>query len=541
MTNVHGISVSGGSFPAQIWRRFMDPALAGLPAREFPEPAQPVVFQSGIEGRRRSPTTRTTWLLRARRRPPRRRRRRPRRRRTRRRRIRRRRRRTPRRRRPPRTRAPVTEAPPRTAAAPRAVTSRSAPLAAGVATACLVGVASATAWRDGSPLVPREGGLAEQGTARLFLVLVAAAFVAYLAGSSSCVAVRSRSAPRSSSRPRVQLVPLAAPLLLSTDAWTYWGYGWIAAEGGGNPYVDPPSAFPESPAAPYLGADWRDTTSVYGPAFTLVSEPVARIAGSSADAAAWLFKSLAALAVLVATVAVSRSSRRPALAAAFVGWNPVLAIHAGGGGHNDALVGALVATAVALGVHRRSSASGAVWALAALFKWVPLVFFALAALAARARGRSTGALGPRRDPRRRRRGRHVALRPPLARRARPARRQRGASDELCPSLAARAARPPARGGSRDRVRPARSGARLARPGRTRRARAARVRRLPRPRDDALSRRLVPRLGGAPRGPEDDDRLARLAALGLTAYLLPQTIPLIEARARRSRPRRTPTR
>ena len=50
MTNVHGISVSGGSFPAQIWRRFMDPALAGLPAREFPEPAQPVVFQQWQRG-----------------------------------------------------------------------------------------------------------------------------------------------------------------------------------------------------------------------------------------------------------------------------------------------------------------------------------------------------------------------------------------------------------------------------------------------------------------------------------------------------------
>ena len=36
----------------------------------------------------------------------------------------------------------------------------------------------------------------------------------------------------------VQLVPLGAPLLLSTDAWTYWSYGWIASEGGGNPYVD---------------------------------------------------------------------------------------------------------------------------------------------------------------------------------------------------------------------------------------------------------------------------------------------------------------
>ena len=44
MTNVHGISVSGGSFPAEIWRRFMQPALADLPAREFREPTRPVSF-----------------------------------------------------------------------------------------------------------------------------------------------------------------------------------------------------------------------------------------------------------------------------------------------------------------------------------------------------------------------------------------------------------------------------------------------------------------------------------------------------------------
>jgi membrane peptidoglycan carboxypeptidase len=50
MTNVHGISVSGGSFPAEIWRRFMDPALAGLPAREFPQPTQPVTFQQWQRG-----------------------------------------------------------------------------------------------------------------------------------------------------------------------------------------------------------------------------------------------------------------------------------------------------------------------------------------------------------------------------------------------------------------------------------------------------------------------------------------------------------
>ena len=41
MTNVHGISVSGGSFPAEIWRRFMEPALADAPLREFRRPSSP--------------------------------------------------------------------------------------------------------------------------------------------------------------------------------------------------------------------------------------------------------------------------------------------------------------------------------------------------------------------------------------------------------------------------------------------------------------------------------------------------------------------
>jgi alpha-1,6-mannosyltransferase len=271
--------------------------------------------------------------------------------------------------------------------------SSKAALAAGCSTAALVGLASALAWRDGSPLVPRDGGLAQPGSARVFLVLLGAAFCAYVAGLSFLRRRRLALRAAIAVAVAVQLLPLASPLLLSTDAWTYWGYGWIAAEGGGNPYVDPPAAFPESPAAGYLGADWRDTTSVYGPAFTLVSEPVARLAGSSHDAAAWLFKALAGLCVLAAAAAVARTSRRPALAAAFVGWNPVLAVHAGGGGHNDALVGALVAGAVALGAHRRAALGGSLWALAILVKWVPLVFFALAALADRSRRRATGMLG----------------------------------------------------------------------------------------------------------------------------------------------------
>jgi penicillin-binding protein 1A len=39
MENVHGIAVSGGSFPAEIWRLFMEPALERQVAKPFPEPA----------------------------------------------------------------------------------------------------------------------------------------------------------------------------------------------------------------------------------------------------------------------------------------------------------------------------------------------------------------------------------------------------------------------------------------------------------------------------------------------------------------------
>jgi penicillin-binding protein 1A len=40
MESVHGISVTGGSFPAQIWNRFMSRALDGTPELDFPEPAK---------------------------------------------------------------------------------------------------------------------------------------------------------------------------------------------------------------------------------------------------------------------------------------------------------------------------------------------------------------------------------------------------------------------------------------------------------------------------------------------------------------------
>jgi hypothetical protein len=403
------------------------------------------------------------------------------------------------------------------------VTPRPA-VAAGIATVCLVAAASALAWREDSPLVPKDGSWRPQGSAWPFLVLLAAAFVAYVAGLALTrrAAVPLRAAVTVAVL--VQVVPLAAPLMLSTDAWTYWGYGWIAAEGGGNPYVDPPSAFPESPAAPYVGTAWRDTTTVYGPAFTGFSEPVARAAGSSSDAAAWLFKALATVGVLGAVAAVAAVAGRPAAAVAFVGWNPVVAIHSAGGGHNDALVGGLAALAVALALRRRHELAGAAWVLAVLVKWVPLVFLLLASVAERARRRPVGVRG-------------IALTAAVL----------GVLSTLAFGLDwLRAAGPLAANATRE----------------TSYALPARLEQLGLPHGLALGLAIAgfavgllalareatrgqARLGLAaclvlsttpylavwylawavPLAGADDDRAARLVALALTAYLLPQTIPL----------------
>jgi penicillin-binding protein 1A len=50
MESVHGISVAGGTFPAQIWRLFMSSALDGTREWEFPEPRNEPVWRSFTRG-----------------------------------------------------------------------------------------------------------------------------------------------------------------------------------------------------------------------------------------------------------------------------------------------------------------------------------------------------------------------------------------------------------------------------------------------------------------------------------------------------------
>jgi alpha-1,6-mannosyltransferase len=74
---------------------------------------------------------------------------------------------------------------------------------------------------------------------------------------------------------------------------------------------------------------------------------------------------------------------RPAFAAAFVGWNPLLALHFAGGGHNDVWTSVFLVGALALAARGRGVLSGGSWALAAGLKWAPLAILPLDLLARR--------------------------------------------------------------------------------------------------------------------------------------------------------------
>ena len=162
----------------------------------------------------------------------------------------------------------------------------------------------------------------------------------------------------------IQLVPLTGLLLVATDAQKYVDYG-------------------RSPQ-PYLGPD----ASVYGPLWTLISVPVARIGDGVFAMRVLAAASALALVALAAMLAVRKS-----LAAAFVGWNPLVALHEAGGGHNDALMMVFVLGALVLARRGSPTLSGAAWAASVAVKWASVPFYFLWAIGERRGHRPIGVAG----------------------------------------------------------------------------------------------------------------------------------------------------
>jgi alpha-1,6-mannosyltransferase len=265
-------------------------------------------------------------------------------------------------------------------------------LVAGAGAFALLGLAIGAAWPESSPLSPDHAG-GDEGWSWLYLGAMSASFVLYLLGLAALARRGARLGAVVVVAAAIQLAPLAAPLLLSTDAYTYWARGRVAAVHGENPYETAPSAFPGDPALERMGRSWRDRPTGYGPAFTLLSEGHAAAVGDSPDAAAWTYRVVAAGAMLALVGLAAALGREKAFAAAFVGWNPLLAVQFAGGGHNDAVMMALVLGALLLGSRGHPRLAGVAWAGAILIKWVPVVFLPLRALEARRVGRRVDHVG----------------------------------------------------------------------------------------------------------------------------------------------------
>ena len=212
-----------------------------------------------------------------------------------------------------------------------------------------------------------------------YYIAIGAAFLSYVAALVVLLRARGLLVPVLVVAALIQAIPLAGPLLLSQDAGVYWDYARIAAVDGGNPYSDPPLRFRQDPAYPSVAGAWRETTSAYGPLFTAASEGGALVVGASPSAARSLFRTAAAVGVVALALLVALVSPRPAFAAAAVGWNPLFAMHFGGGGHNDVLMMVPLVGALALEQRGRRHLAGALWAAAAAVKWVPLLLLPLRA------------------------------------------------------------------------------------------------------------------------------------------------------------------
>ncbi len=269
------------------------------------------------------------------------------------------------------------------------------PAVAGMAVLALVVVCTAAAFPSDSPLPAMHAGVPTGSTrwALVFGLAQAAAFAAYLAGLWLIARYGARLAIVLGLAALIQVTPIVAPVMLSTDTWQYWSFGRVVVVHHANPYRDVPASFPDDPSYPLIGQNWHELPSPYGPAFTLASEPITLVAGSSSTLAGLGFKLAAALGMLAITALTALLATRPAFAAAFVGWSPLLAFQFAGSGHNDSWMIALFLGALALAARGRRDAAGGLWALAIFVKWVPLVLLPLHVLRERLAWRRLGVAG----------------------------------------------------------------------------------------------------------------------------------------------------
>jgi alpha-1,6-mannosyltransferase len=148
------------------------------------------------------------------------------------------------------------------------------------------------------------------------------------------------------------------PPLLSHDVYSYVDYARLGALHQLNPYVHAPAAAPADPG--FADVTWTDTTSAYGPLFTLATYPLAWL---PVGAAVYALKAISAAAVLAIAIVVARLAPSRGVdslrATAFVALNPLVLVHVVGGPHNDSIAILLMTLGIAAILTAREASAGA--------------------------------------------------------------------------------------------------------------------------------------------------------------------------------------
>jgi hypothetical protein len=171
----------------------------------------------------------------------------------------------------------------------------------------------------------------------------------------------------------VQALPLAAPLLLSGDVHLYWAQARVVTVHHANPYTVPALRFADDPATRVAAEQWTKVTEPYGPSWVALGAAPALVAGTSTKTSELLYRLIAFAGVLVCVLLVAWRTRS-ARSVAVLGWNPLIALHYAGGGHNDAWMVVALVVAVAT---RCTPSAGLAWVLGSGFKGVPAILLPL--------------------------------------------------------------------------------------------------------------------------------------------------------------------
>ena len=164
----------------------------------------------------------------------------------------------------------------------------------------------------------------------------------------------------------------------STDVFGYINRGWQQVHYGQNPYVFTTAEIPGWQQDPMIHEHWIYNPDPYGFLFTLMSRALAALGGGNWTLTLLLFKTVNAAAYGLTAWVVWSGARllghqKPTLALYAFMWNPLVLMHCLANGHNDILVGCLVALALYAAVR-----GGEVWiipllAAATLLKYGPVL------------------------------------------------------------------------------------------------------------------------------------------------------------------------